>query len=299
MAAAPRLAGVELGGTKALVILAQGDQIVERVRIPTTTPQVTLSSARAQLDMWHAGAPLEAIGIASFGPIQLRRDAADFGHILPTPKPGWTGANVLEMLTGDLPCPVAIDTDVNGAAIAEQIWGAGQGSDCFWYITIGTGLGGGLVANGHPLHGAMHPEIGHMHPRRVDEDNFAGTCPFHGDCIEGLVSGPALAARFGASMETVADDDPRWHHVAADLAQLASTLFLTTAAERILFGGTVATHRPFLLPLVRTKVLESVNGYLPFLTEASMEDRIRLPALGDDAGPMGALALAKVALARG
>lgn len=296
MAAATRLAGVELGGTKTLLILADDDRIVERVRIPTTNPQETLSAARAQLDAWHAAQPLEAIGIASFGPIQLRRGGPDFGHILPTPKPGWAGADVAGTLTDGLPCPMAIDTDVNGAAMAEHVWGAGQGLDSFWYITIGTGLGGGLLVNGQPVHGAMHPEIGHMRIRRVANDDFAGACSFHGDCIEGLVSGPALAARFGRAMETVPDDDPRWHNVAADLAQLAATLFLTTAAERILLGGTVATKRPFLLDMARARLLESVNGYLPFLTEDTVTDRLRIAELGDDAGPMGALALAKSAL---
>lgn len=296
MTAASRLAGVELGGTKTLLILAENDQIVDRVRIPTTSPHETLSAARAQLDAWHSVQPLKAIGIASFGPIQLRKEAADFGHILPTPKPGWAGADVAGTLTRGLPCPFAIDTDVNGAAMAEHVWGAGQGLDSFWYITIGTGLGGGLLVNGRPVHGAMHPEIGHMRTRRVADDSFAGACSFHGDCIEGLVSGPALAARFGCSMETVSDDDPRWRNVAEDLAQLAGTLFLTTAAERILLGGTVATRRPFLLEMARTFLLESVNGYLPFLTPDTVADRLRIAELGDDAGPMGALALAKSSL---
>ncbi|MCW2337548.1 fructokinase [Sphingobium sp. B2D3A] len=291
-----RLAGVELGGTKTFVLLAQGDRIVERVRIPTTQPDETLAAANAQLRAWHADAPIATIGIASFGPIALSRKSDNFGHMLPTPKPGWAGADIAGGLTRSLDCPMAIDTDVNGAALAEHRWGAGRDLDCFWYITIGTGIGGGLLVDGKPVHGAMHPEIGHIHVRRAAGDSFAGACPFHGDCIEGLVSGPALAARFGTSPQDVADDDPRWGFVAADLAQLAATLFLTTAAERILLGGTVATSRAALLPAVRTTLLRDLGGYLPFLTQETVEQRLCLAGLGDEAGPLGAIALAMAAL---
>jgi len=290
-----RLAGIELGGTKTLVLLAEDDRIVQRVRIATTHPAETLAAANAQLLAWNEEAPIDAIGIASFGPIQLSRHAPDFGHMLPTPKPGWAGANIAGSLTRNLDCPMAMDTDVNGAALAEHRWGAGRDLDCFWYITIGTGLGGGLLANDQAVHGAMHPEIGHIHVRRVPGDTFPGACPFHGDCIEGLVSGPALAARFGTSPELVPDEDPRWDHVAADLAQMAATLFLTTAAQRILLGGTVATSRASLLPKVRATLLRDLAGYLPFLTPESVDERLCLAGLGDNAGPMGAVALAMAA----
>lgn len=292
-----RFAGVELGGTKTLVLLADGDRIIERRRIDTHSPAETLGAANEVLQEWQRDAALAALGIASFGPIMLRRDDPLYGHMLPTPKAGWAGAAILGSLTHGLDCPVAIDTDVNGAALAEYRWGAGQGMDSLWYITIGTGLGGGLLIDGRPVHGAMHPEAGHIRVRRHVEDRFGGVCPFHGDCIEGLVSGPALAARFGQAAETIRDDDPRWHHVASDIAELVATLFLTTAAQGILFGGTVPLSRPFLLPLIHAAALDSLGGYLPFVTANTIAQRVRLAGLGTDAGPAGAIALAQSALA--
>lgn len=300
MSALPYLAGVELGGTKVFVLRARGRTIEERVMIPTTTPQETLGAAAALLRRWHEAEPFEALGIGSFGPLRLDRAAADFGHMLPTPKPGWTGADIYGALAGVLPCPAAIDTDVNGAALAEVRWGAGaQGdgpSDCLCYITIGTGLGAGFALHGRPLHGAMHPELGHIMTRRAPGDSFEGACPFHGDCIEGLVSGPALAKRFGVTGDRIAADDPRWDDVAHDIAQMVGTILLTTAARQVLIGGGVGMGRTDLLERVRAKVVAQLAGYLPFVTEATIGSIVRPPALGDQAGPLGAVALAMDAL---
>ena len=290
-----RYAGIELGGTKAIAVLAQGDAIVERHSIPTGEPIATLSELRAILDDWAATAPLAGLGIASFGPIQLDPRDPKFGQILATPKPGWTGAPVAALLGEGLGCPIAIDTDVNGAALAEYRWGAAVGCDSLCYLTIGTGLGGGLLIGGQPVHGAMHPEIGHIRLRRVAGDTFPGTCPFHGDCIEGLVSGPALAARFGIDPATASDDDPIWHHVAADIAELCCAILLTTSARRILFGGSVALSRAFILPWVREIVVAQLESYLPFLTPVSVCEIIQPAGLGADAGPLGAIALALAA----
>lgn len=290
-----RFGGVELGGTKAIAVLAEGDRIVDRRVIPTTTPDATLGELRAQLGAWHAAAPLTSLGIASFGPIQLDPAHPDFGRILPTPKPDWAGAPVAAMLSDGLPCPWRIDTDVNGAALAEYRWGAGMGCDSLCYITIGTGLGGGLVIDGRPLHGAMHPELGHLRLRRVAGDDFAGACPFHGDCAEGLVSGPALRARFGMDPAAAPDAHPAWHHVAADIAELCSAILLTTAAQRILFGGSVALSRAFLLPWIRAAVIDRLAGYLSFVDGASADDIIQPAGLGTEAGPLGAIALAQAA----
>ncbi|ODT90374.1 MAG: fructokinase [Sphingobium sp. SCN 64-10] len=287
-----RFAGVELGGTKTIALLAKGDEIVERLHVDTRAPGETLAAINAQLHEWDAVAPLDAVGIASFGPIQLRRNAENFGHMLDTPKAGWAGADVAGLLTRGLACPIALDTDVNGAVLAEHLWGAGRGIDPLWYITVGTGLGGGLLLDGRPVHGAMHPEIGHIRVRRSTGERFDGACPFHGDCIEGLVSGPALARRFGVPVGTVSDEDPRWASVADDLAELMATLFLTTAAERILLGGTVMTKRSFLIPMIRAATLDRLAGYLPFVRGDTIDGRIMLAALGDEAGPMGAIALA-------
>ncbi len=290
-----RYAGIELGGTKAIAVLAQGDAIVERHSIGTGEPIATLNALRAILDGWIATAPLAGLGIASFGPIQLDPRDPKFGQILATPKPGWTGARVAAILGEDLGCPVAIDTDVNGAALAEYRWGAAVGCDSLCYLTIGTGLGGGLLIGGQPVHGAMHPEIGHLRLRRVPGDAFAGNCPFHGDCIEGLVSGPALAARFGMDPATVPDDHPIWQHVAADIAELCCAILLTTSARRILFGGSVALSRAFILPWVREIVVSQLESYLPFVTAEAVGEIIQPAGLGTDAGPLGAIALAQAA----
>ncbi len=290
-----RVAGIELGGTKAIAVLAEGDAIVERHSIATGEPIATLSELRTILDGWAASALLAGLGIASFGPIQLDPRDPKFGQILATPKPGWTGAPVAAMLGEGLGCPVAIDTDVNGAALAEYRWGAAVGCDSLCYLTIGTGLGGGLLIGGQPVHGAMHPEIGHIRLRRVAGDSFAGNCPFHGDCIEGLVSGPALAARFGMDPATASDADPIWRHVAADIAELCCAILLTTSARRILFGGSVALSRAFILPWVREIVVAQLESYLPFVTSEAVGEIIRPAGLGTDAGPLGAIALAQAA----
>lgn len=295
--AGPRfLAGVELGGTKSIAVLARGTEIVEQAVLPTREPDETLADIARRLQAWNDDHDLAALGIASFGPIQLDPEVPGYGRMHATPKPGWTGATVAETLTRGLACPWTIDTDVNGAALAEYLWGAGQGTSSLCYLTIGTGVGGGLVIDGRPVHGAMHPEIGHLSLRRTPGDGFAGACPFHGDCIEGLVSGPALAARFGAPPERVPDDDPRWAAVASDLAELAGTILLTTSAQRILIGGGVGLARGAVLGIVGDLLVERMGGYLPFLDRDSARAIVRVPALGDRAGPLGSVALALSAL---
>jgi fructokinase len=163
-------------------------------------------------------------------------------------------------------------------------------------IASGTGVGGGLLIGGHPVHGAMHPELGHLQLRRAAGDSFAGICPFHGDCIEGLASGPALAARFGGDAATVPDTHPGWDHVASDIAALCGAILLTTAARRILFGGSIALHRAFLLPQVRSRLVAALGAYLPYLTDETAQDIVQVAGLGSDAGPLGAIALAAMAL---
>lgn len=291
-----RLAGIELGGTKAIAVLADDGSIVEQLAIPTAEPEETLAQLNAVLREWDAADKLAALGIASFGPVRLDPASADYAQMLDTPKPGWRGAAVGERLTAGLDCPWTIDTDVNAAGLAEYRRGSAVGCDSLCYVTIGTGVGGGLVIGGRPVHGALHPEIGHLRLRRVPGDTFAGTCRFHSDCIEGLVSGPALAARFGAASNAAADDHPRWLHVAADLGELAASVLLTTSAERIVFGGSVALGRPFLLPFIRAHALVALGGYLPHFKRETAEDMIVLSCLGASAGPMGAIALAEEAL---
>lgn len=182
--------------------------------------------------------------------------------------------------------------------MAEHRWGAAKQCSSVCYITIGTGVGGGLLLDGKPVHGAMHPEIGHLRLRRGPGDAFAGTCSFHGDCIEGLISGPALAARFGGPAEQVPDDHPMWKHVAHDLGELLGAIMLTHAANRILLGGTVPLARQFLLPAATRHLTDRFGSYLPFLDEAGAKNAVRLAGLGSDAGPLGAVALAQSAIVR-
>lgn len=292
-----RLAGIELGGTKCVVVLGTGTKIVAREQFPTSSPDETLRRATQILHKWHEAQPLSGVGIASFGPVRLDPAASDFGSILATPKPGWTGAAVLAAVRKAYSGPIAIDTDVNAAALAEHAHGAAQGCANVVYLTIGTGLGGGVLADGKPVHGKLHPEIGHMRLRRADGDQFAGVCPFHGDCIEGLIAGPALAQRLKGKAAVLPPDDPAWEPVIHDLAQLLACLMLAVSPQRIVIGGGVALGQPHLLDRARHLVPDLLAGYLGPLDAAQMAEQV-CPALhGNDAGPTGALVLAARALA--
>lgn len=292
----PRLAGIELGGTKAIAVLARGRTIVARESFPTTAdPAATLAAVLAVMGGWHAQAPLAAIGIASFGPVALDPRSPQYGHILDTPKPGWAGFDVVGSVRQAIDVPLAIDTDVNAAALAEGQWGGSLGCRVHAYVTIGTGVGGGIVVDGQPLHGFLHPEIGHMRVPRVAGDPFLGFCPFHGDCIEGLVAGPALAARTGLTGADIADNHPVWANVAQELGDFFANMLVSFAPERIALGGSVVLGRPSLLPAVHAVVARRLCRYLP-ATGMAPETRIALAILGADAGPLGAIALAIRAL---
>lgn len=292
----PLLAGIELGGTKAIAVLARGRTIVARESFPTTAdPAATLASAVAVIVGWHAQAPLAAIGIASFGPVALDPQLPSYGQILDTPKPGWAGFDVLGAVRRAIDVPLAIDTDVNAAALAEGRWGGSARCRVHAYVTIGTGVGGGIVVDGQPLHGFLHPEIGHMRVPRVAGDGFGGVCPFHGDCVEGLVAGPALAARTGLAGADIADNHPVWGNVAQELGDFFANMLVSFAPERIALGGSVLLGRPLLLAGVHAVVARRLGRYLP-VTGIPPEARIALTMLGADAGPLGAIALAERAL---
>ena len=291
----PLIAGVELGGTKCIAVLARGREIVQRAQWPTgDDPAATLGPIAA----WLAAAPpFAALGIASFGPICLDPASARYGRIINTPKPGWTDADVLGVLAGQFDVPAAIDTDVAGGALAEGRWGASVGCPVHVYLTIGTGIGGGIVINGTPLHGSFHPEMGHVRVRRAPGDAFAGVCPIHGDCLEGLASGPAIAARTGQSAEALGPADPAWTLVADEIADLMASLILTIAPHRIVIGGGVGQGQPALLPMIHQATARLLGGYLPGHSRAALQTLIVHPQLGADAGVCGALALALRALA--
>ena len=289
-----RFAGVELGGTKVIAVVCAGDDIVEQISVPTTTPDETLGAVHRQLLAWQDDDGFDGLGIASFGPVRLDPQADDYGSILTTPKPGWTGARVLARLGRGLRCPATIDTDVNAAALAEYRWGAGQGCSSLVYLTIGTGLGGGLLVEGRPFHGRLHPEIGHILTRRAPGDRFEGACPFHGDCIEGLISGPALERRFGSPVTAVAADHPTWEYVAHDLAQLLVTLIHTIAPQRILVGGGVGLGVSDLLTRATVWIPRLLGDYYADLDPAHLSTMVVAAGLGPRAGPLGAMALAQV-----
>lgn len=293
------IAGIELGGTKSVAVLASGSTILDRLQIATTQPGPTLAALGARVAAWHAAAPIKAVGIASFGPVALDPADPQFGKILSTPKPHWSHTDVRGAFARRFPVAVGFDTDVAGAALAEGRWGAARGCSDHVYLTIGTGVGAGIVTGGRIVHGAGHPEFGHVRVRRVAGDSFTGACPFHGDCLEGLIAGPALAARTGLAGGAIPDDHEIWATVATELAEALVMLILTMAPQRIVIGGGIAVGRPGLLPTVIARTSALLAGYLAGHDGADLERCIVLAGLGDDAGPLGAVALAEAALAAG
>lgn len=279
-----RIGLIEAGGTKFVLGLADIDgALLATERVETTGPDETIS---ASIDWFRQQGGISAIGIGSFGPLQLDKSNADWGRITSTPKPGWSGADLVGPFVQAFDCPVALDTDVNGAALAEYRWGAGQGQNSVLYVTVGTGIGGGAVIDGKAVHGLSHPEMGHIRVVRHADDGFAGCCPFHDDCLEGLASGPAIIARWGKSLSQMAENDAAHRIIATYLAQLAVNAQAMFSPGRIIMGGGVM-QTPGLIDKVRGQARALSNGY--FVGDPS--DVIVAPGLGTDAGLMGALAI--------
>lgn len=277
---------VEAGGTKFVLGVADADGVIlARGRVPTTTPDATIA---AMLDWFDDHGAFAAIGLATFGPVELNPRSDKWGHILETPKPGWSGIDLAGPLQRRFQCPVSVDTDVNGAALAEARWGAGRGSDNVLYFTIGTGVGGGAVINGKTLRGVGHPEMGHIRlPRHPDDLGYGGKCPFHGDCLEGLASGPAILDRWGQTLSDLPPDHPAHAIIAFYIAQMVVTMQAVFEPGKIVLGGGVMAT-PGLIDAVRAKAMELGGGY--FRSDAS--ESVTLPGLGNDAGLLGAYALA-------
>jgi len=300
-AARPLLCGIELGGTKCVCLIGTGpDDILAQIVVPTATdPDETLRRIAEVLRSWREtyGA-FAAIGLASFGPVDLRVGSRRFGHIASTVKPGWQGIDIVGRLGLVQGVPVGFNTDVNGAALAEGRWGGARNLADYAYITVGTGVGVGLVVGGKSVFGCNHSELGHVRIARRPGDRWPGICRFHGDCVEGLACGPAIEARAGLLAAQIPDDNPVWELAAYALAQLVHTMVLATAPRRILVGGGVVQARPHILGHVRRLLIESLNGYLDLedLT-GGVERYVVPPALGALAGPLGALALAADAYA--
>jgi fructokinase len=243
----------------------------------------------------RSGGPLAAIGIASFGPVELRRSQRRWGFITTTPKSGWSDVDVVGPIRRALGVPVGFDTDVDGAALGEGRWGAARGLDTFVYVTVGTGIGAGAVAEGQIIHGLVHPEIGHLSVPRQPGDGYAGGCPFHGDCLEGMASGTALAARWGCPIERLKGNQLRaaTELAAAYLAAGLRNIVYALAPQRIVIGGGVASL-PELFPLLRARLLAALANY-PGLPEHTADDFVVPAEFGSLAGPLGALVLAEQA----
>jgi fructokinase len=293
----PLWGGIEAGGTKFVCAVGTGpDDLRAEVRFPTTMPEVSIGRAIEFFQQQHEKEPLAAVGIASFGPVDPNPDSSTFGYITTTPKPGWAHTDFAGTIRRALGVPVGFDTDVNVAALGERRWGAAQGLDTFVYLTIGTGIGGGGMVNGKLIHGLVHPEMGHIRiPHDRDRDPYAGACPYHGDCLEGLAIGPALEARWGQRGETLPADHPAWELEAGYLALGLVSIICILSPERIIMGGGVMEQRQ-LFPLVRGRVRELLNGYLqvPAILD-QIDEYIVPPGLGNRAGVLGAIALAQQA----
>ncbi|MBT8201482.1 MAG: ROK family protein [Acidimicrobiia bacterium] len=291
----PVVGAIEAGGTKFRVAIGSSQLLLADATIPTTTPAETVAASIEFLrESKHR---VEAIGLASFGPLDLNPHSPSYGSITTTPKPGWSDTPLLEMVRGSFDVKVAIDTDVGGAALGERTWGAARGLESFVYLTVGTGIGGGLFAGGRTHHGLGHPEMGHVVVAQEQDDSFEGICPFHGSCIEGMASGPALRARWNHPVVDLLDRREVWDLEARYLAQALRSITYITAPERIIIGGGVMRQQG-LLQLVRTKLGVELAGYGPSeLVDSDLEDYLVAPELGQDAGLFGAMVLAQQSLA--
>ena len=281
---------VELGGSKVLCAIASRTRLLSEVRIPTRQPDATLRAIEDFLTPHRAR--LQGIGVAAFGPLELAMSSPNYGSLLSTPKPGWSGVALAARLQQRLGAPVVVETDVNAAALAEQR--LAPSDDPCVYVTVGTGVGVGVSVGGRGLHGMLHPELGHLPAPALCD--FAGACPFHGRCIEGVASAHALQQRTGSAPDTLPDDHPVWALEAQYLAHLLAACVLAYAPRRIILGGGVLA-RDGLLAHVRAQLVAVLGGYVPRaeLTSAGVEAYVRAPSFGQRAGLMGAWLLAQQA----
>jgi fructokinase len=291
---------VEAGGTKFVCGVGTGPDDLETVSFPTTTPDETLGRT---IDFFRErqsrnGVALVAIGIGSFGPVDLDRSSATYGHITTTPKAAWPHTDLAGAIGRALGVPVGFDTDVNAAALGEHRWGAAQGLDTFIYLTLGTGVGGGGMVNGALMHGLVHPEMGHIRiPHDLEADPFPGVCPYHGDCLEGLACGPALMARWQERPESLPQNHPAWPMQARYLAYALVNFICTLSPQRIIMGGGTMQQAQ-LFPLIRREVRQLLSGYVQvkqIVDDRSIEGYIVPPGLGGRAGVLGGIALAQMA----
>ncbi|AHV96554.1 ROK family protein [Paenibacillus sabinae] len=289
------LGAIEAGGTKFVCGIGHEDgSIIDRVSFPTTRPEETM----AEVYRYFEGKNVEAIGIGSFGPIDPIPGSPTYGYVTTTPKPYWGQFNLVGAVRDKIDVPIGFDTDVNGAALGEYTWGAARGLDSCLYITVGTGIGAGAVVGGRLIHGLSHPEMGHIYVRRHPDDAFAGTCPYHGDCLEGLAAGPALGQRWQVPGAELGPDHPAWEIEAHYLAHALMSYVLILSPQKIVMGGGVM-KQSHLFPLIRAKLQDLLKGYVQHASlTADIDSFVVPPGLGDNAGLAGAIGLAAMALAQ-
>jgi fructokinase len=284
--------GMEGGGTKFVCAVGTGPENVrEEIRFPTTNPDETLERAIT----FFKKHTLAAIGLAPFGPLDLNPASPAYGSITATPKPGWGNTDIINRFRRHIKVPMAFDLDVNAAAFGEYHWiPENRGLNSLVYFTIGTGIGAGFIVNGQVVHGLTHPEAGHMHiPHDRQKDPFPGSCPFHGDCFEGLANGPAIGKRWGQAADSLPEDHPAWDLEAGYIALALANVIFTLSPQRIVLGGGVM-ERHQLFPLIRQKVRQILNSYIPSLVvKGAMNEYIVPPGLGKRSGILGAMAMAK------
>lgn len=280
--------GIEAGGTKMICVIGdENGRIIERMQIPTKTPEETMP---IMID-YFKGKDIKALGIACFGPIDLNKDSKTYGYITSTPKLAWKNYDIVGAFKKELGVPIGFDTDVNGSLLGEITWGCAKGLTDALYLTIGTGVGGGVMAGGKLLHGMLHPELGHIKMAVADGDTYKGKCPYHGTCFEGMAAGPAIEERWGKKAVELADNDKVWDLESTYIAQALSTYILTLSPQIIILGGGVM-HQEQLFPLIRKKVLEQLNGYVLTKELADIDNYIVPASLNDDQGIMGSIKLA-------
>lgn len=289
-----RIGAIEAGGTKIVCGIGNEQGIIEdRVSFPTEQPEPTI---RKMIE-YFKGKQVDAIGVGSFGPINIDRSSPEYGYVTTTPKPGWTNYPFLPMLQREFDIPFGWDTDVNAAAFGEATWGAAKGLDSCLYYTIGTGVGVGVYAEGKLVHGLLHPEGGHILTRRHPDDNYEGFCPYHGDCLEGIAAGPAIERRWKVKGSELPQDHPAWEMEAFYIGQAVAGAVLMLSPKKVILGGGVM-HQLQLFPMIREQVRRNLNGYVSAeaILGSSIDDYIVPPGLGDNAGLCGSLALGLKAL---
>lgn len=291
----PCFGALEAGGTKMVCAIGNEDgKILERISLPTRTPENTMP----EMLSFFQGKELAGIGIGCFGPVDLDRSSPTYGSILSTPKLSWRNFPIVQRFEKALGVPVGFDTDVNAAALGEAVWGCTRDVSTSIYITVGTGVGMGVIINGKPHHGMMHPEAGHLFVARHPDDPMPqGVCPYHPNCLEGLASGPAIERRWGKKAQELSDRPEVWTLEAYYIAQALCGYMMILSPQRIILGGGV-THQEHLLPLVREEVRRQLGGYLVGKALDDLEDYIVPVSLNDNQGVMGAVRLAMDALAR-